>query len=49
MSFDKIMDQFANEFEMHPITSWVEEVDTDDVMDLEDIHSDASKKRKSSD
>ena len=47
MSFDNAMELFAHEFEMHPISSWVEEVDSD--VDLEDIDSDASKKRKSSD
>ena len=46
MSFDNAMELFAHEFEMHPISSWVEEVDSD--VDLEDIDSDASKKRKSS-
>ena len=49
MSFDNIMDLFAHEFEMHPISSWSEEVDSEELMDLEDIESDASKKRKSSD
>ena len=46
-SFDNAMELFAHEFEQHPITSWVEEVDSDE--DLEHIDSDASKKRKSSD
>ena len=47
MSFDNIMDLFAYEFEMHPITSWVEEVDSEKIMDLEYIDSEVSKKRKS--
>ena len=46
-SFDSDMEFITNEIEKHSISSWSEEVDTEEKM--EDIDSDASKKRKSSD
>ena len=31
MSFDNIMDLFAHEFEMHPLSSWYEEVEESQI------------------
>ena len=42
------MDPLVHEFEMQSISLWAEEVDSEEMMDLEKIDSDASKKTKSS-
>ena len=44
-SFDNAMESITQKIEMYPISSWSEEVDTEEKMD-EYVKSDASKKRK---
>ena len=45
MSFESNLDIINTEIDMHSISSWSEEVDTEEKMD-EYVKSDASKKRK---
>ena len=47
-SFDNAMEFITHDIEIHPISSWSDEVDTEDT-NVDCSQSNASKKRKSSD